>query len=496
MGNSLLIRADASARVGTGHVMRCLALAQEAQTAGDKVVFVQAEATPAIDQRLRGEGFETISLTAEPGSPDDASKTIRLARDRGSTWIIADGYDFDGSYQDRIKEAALKLLLLDDYGHADHYSADYILNQNLFADPTRYGNRKPYTCLLFGTQYVMLRREFEKWQNWTREVPNVGQKVLVTLGGSDSNNVTSQVIDALKQLRPGALECVVVVGGSNPHVEKLRVQCQETRQQIRLVINPTDMPELMAWADIAIAAGGTTAWELAFMGLPSLILVLADNQRPIADALGMQSLARKANLTRVASDALKMLEDADGRKAMSSEARKLVDGKGARRVLTTVRAADLNLRRARQDDCRLLWELANDPIARAVSFSQEPIPWETHLQWFAKRVNSPSCLLYLADNGANSFVGQIRYEISGDEALVSVSLDKEVRGRGKGAALITRGSQQCFADSGVNIVRAYVKPENKASMRAFEIAGYALAPDVTVGGQTAKQFVLNREKRQ
>src|SRR5207244_3187635 len=107
----------------------------------------------------------------------------------------------------------------------------------------------------------------------------------------------------------------------------------------------------------------------------------------------------------------------------------------------------------REEDCRLIWEWANDPEARAVSLSSEPIPWETHLKWFATRVNAPGHLFYVAANSHDVLVGQIRYELAGTEAVVSVNLAKEARGRGYGAALIVRGSEQCFADSKVNLIR-------------------------------------------
>src|SRR5206468_4059883 len=117
--------------------------------------------------------------------------------------------------------------------------------------------------------------------------------------------------------------------------------------------------------------------------------------------------------------------------------------------------------------------------------SSEPIPWETHLKWFATRVNAPGHLFYVAANSHDVLVGQIRYELAGTEAVVSVNLAKEARGRGYGAALIVRGSEQCFADSKVNLIRAYIKPSNEASVRAFERAGYTDAGTTEVNGHTS-----------
>ncbi len=146
MPSSLLIRADASERIGTGHVMRCLALAQEFQRTVGRVLFVQAETTSAIEGRLRAEGFEIASLDVAPGSLEDARATVRLAREQGVTWIVADGYHFGAGYQRHLKENEFSLLLIDDYGHAEHYWAHYILNHNLSADPRNSNSRSQSAC--------------------------------------------------------------------------------------------------------------------------------------------------------------------------------------------------------------------------------------------------------------------------------------------------------------------------------------------------------------
>ena len=498
MPSSLLIRADASARIGTGHVMRCLALAQEFQRTVGRVLFVQAETTSAIERRLRAEGFVIASLDVTPGSTEDARATVRLAREQDVTWIVADGYHFDAEYQRHLKENELRLLLIDDYGHAEHYWAHYVLNQNLSADPMLYKNREPYTRLLFGTKYVLLRQEFHRWRDWEREIPTVAHKVLVTLGGADPDNATSKIMEALLQIRDEQLECVVVIGGSNPHLEKLKAAICHLPSAIRLVVDATNMPELMAWADVAIAAGGTTSWELAFIGLPSVAIVLADNQAAIAASLEREgvsvNLGASTNVTidRIADAVQSLLNDPDRRRQMSRSGRSLVDGLGVCRVITRMQAARLTLRRAGKEDCQLIWEWANDPEARAVSFSPDPIPWESHMRWYAGKADDPNCFFYVAANGSGHPLGQIRFERTGREAIVSVSLAPSARGKGIGSALIVRGAEQFFAESNADLVRAFIKMDNLASARAFEKADFKDAGVMNVRGQEAKHFVLAR----
>ena len=120
--------------MGTGHVMRCLALAQGWQKAGGAAVFAQAESTPALENRLRREGFEFLRMRVQPGSPEDASQTVALALSRRVSWVVADGYAFGADWQKQVKSAGSPLLLLDDYGHAEHYYADWVLNQNCYAN--------------------------------------------------------------------------------------------------------------------------------------------------------------------------------------------------------------------------------------------------------------------------------------------------------------------------------------------------------------------------
>lgn len=342
MPNVLFIRADGSSIMGTGHVMRCLALAQSWVRGGGQVVWALAETTPALNDRLQTEGFTCVALAASAGSPDDACATIVHARTAQAAWIVADGYHFGAAWQKQVKAAGFRLLVVDDYGHAERYHADLILNQNASATENLYGDRKTATRLLLGAHFVLLRREFLLAGVAPRVIPAVARKILVTLGGSDPDNVTCLVIGALAQLV--AIEVVVVVGGSNPNLAAVKQAVANCGFACRLVVNATNMPELMTWADVAISAAGSTSWELAYMGLPSLLVVVAKNQTGIAEAMARagvsQNLGSSATLTaRRITDALRgLLADHAQRKTQSRKGRELVDGLGVDRVLTSLAA--------------------------------------------------------------------------------------------------------------------------------------------------------------
>lgn len=478
--------------------MRCLALAQAWQDAGGAVTFVMATDVPAVQARLEAEGMRVVRINAAIGSADDMAQTIQWARASNARWVVLDGYQFSAENQRALKQAGFSLLWIDDNGDATHYYADIVLNQNLHARASLYTHREPYTELLLGTRYVLLRREFLKWREWRREIPKVARKVLVTLGGSDPDNVTLMVIKALEQVKVDGLEAVVVVGASHPHIHELTQIVQASPIPIRLEINALNMPALMAWADVAITGAGSTCWEFAFMGLPSTILVLAENQKQIGEYLDAQGVAIHLGVGQNirASDASQslagLLTDFERRSTMSRNGRLLVDGQGAVRVATEM-TCPLSLRPARAEDCRLIWEWANDHDTRIASFSQGAIPWEHHEQWFAKKLNDPNCIFMIALNSDNLPVAQIRYDLQGNKAIVSVSVAREARGKGYASRVIERSSTHVFQTRPIRTIHAYIKPDNVLSLRAFAKAGFIQQGETRVGDQRAIELVLNNE---
>ncbi len=496
----LFIRVDASTEIGTGHVMRCLALAQAWQDADGQVIFLMATEAPDLKTRLKAEGMEVIYLPIQIGSAEDAEETAKLARQFNANWVVVDGYHFGAKYQEIIKESELKLLFIDDYGHAKQYHADIILNQNIHADEELYSNRQPYTQLLLGTSYTLLRREFWQWREWQRSLSLIATKLLVTLGGADPDNVTLKVIQGLQQVEVEGLEAIVVVGGSNPHYEQLRSASQESCFPIQLKRNVTNMPELMAWADVAITASGSTSWELAFMGLPSIFLILADNQRLIAEKLGAMGVVvnlgshENVSSVQIASEVAQLMIATERREKMTRCSQELVDGQGSSRVLSYIKDNFFQLRSVQQNDCRLLWKWSNAPEVRAVSFCYKSILWEDHVQWFKSKLMNPNCIFYIAINKNDVPIGQIRYDIENSEAIVSMSIDPNFRNQDYGSRLIKLACKKLFSDFDVNRINAYIKLSNQASVRAFFKAGFQSMGITTLKGHQAILLIIDRYK--
>lgn len=475
----VLIRADASTQMGTGHVMRCLALAQACLAEGWQVSFLMGKGVPSLAQRLKDEGIEIIEMLEPWGAEADAQQTIQLAKTLEADWVVVDGYHFEADYQKWLKDAGLRVLVLDDYGHASHYWADVVLNQNITADEALYSSREPYTQLLLGTRYVLLRKEFWPWRNWQRQIPPIASKVLVTLGGSDPDNVTLPVIQALQKVQIEGLEIVVVVGGSNPHYEQLVQMIKNSDTKISLKHNVTNMPELMAWADLAITAGGSTCWETAFMGLPSIAIILAENQTAIVKNLSALnavidiSFHEAFEINSLVHCLQQYLEQQELRLGLSRTSSDLVDGYGPDRLMMALQKSPIRLRPIHKEDCSLLWHWANDPVTRAASFSSGSIFWYEHIQWFDAKIESESCKMYIALDNRDQPVGLIRYDIDPkNEAVVSITIATQYRGKGYASLIAKKTSSKVLKESKLNQLNAYIKPDNLASIKVFLKAGF------------------------
>jgi UDP-2,4-diacetamido-2,4,6-trideoxy-beta-L-altropyranose hydrolase len=338
MEKNIIIRTDASEKIGTGHFMRCIALSQAWKDVGGKAIFITSCQENGLLRRLQREGFDIKLIPASYPDPEDWNHTKNIINNYPNTWVVLDGYHFDETYQQLIKESGHRLFVIDDMAHLKHYYADIVLNQNLHAEQLHY-SCEPYTRLLLGTRYVLLRREFLKWQGWKREIPEVAQKILVTLGGADPHNVTLKVVQALQQVDIEGLEAVVVIGTSNPHAKVLQEAIKQSHIPTRLIHNARNMPELMAWADLAVSSAGTTVWEMVFMKLPIVLIVIAENQILIAQSLGRIGVGlnlgryNQVNSDSIVETIAAITMNSIQRSSACQKARWLVDGYGMNRVI-------------------------------------------------------------------------------------------------------------------------------------------------------------------
>lgn len=484
----LLVRADADATQGTGHVMRCLALAHEWRSGGGSIGFVTARPAPQLSRRIQMSGAIVSEIAEAHPNVSDLDATIRILeqvqqRVKSPPWVVLDGYHFDHGYQNRLRRAGCQLLVIDDDAHLPRYDADIVINHGIRAPRLDY-RANDDAWLLLGTRYALLRKEFVERRDFKRDVGRKAKNILVTLGGGDAGNVTDKVVGALQQLGDLDLEIQVLVGALNPHLAELR-RISRASHNIRLQSGVTDLAPLMAWADVAVAAGGTTAWELAFMQVPSVLLAIAENQAPVAEGIdefgAASSLGRAHRISagEIAGALRELIGDPERRRRMALRGRILVDGMGVQRIVAAMEERepffsgdDFWLRQAGEDDRLLLWQWANDPGVRRNSFSMQAISWEDHESWCEKKLSSPDCRIWIMQIGALP-VGQVRYDrIVADTAEVSLSIAPGFRGKQLGTRLLEASAPRAARELKVGWLQGVVRIDNVASRRAFLKAGF------------------------
>lgn len=482
---TLILRADASTEIGTGHVMRSLALADAWQASGGRAVFL-SHCPATIGERIRQRGFELLPLDQPETEAADLARRLRsLAENAGAqpAWVALDGYAFGTACQQAVRRLGLRLVVIDDLDHLPRYQADVLVNPNLTAQAIDYVYDEG-AVLLLGPRYVPVRGEFQPWIGRTRQLRPVARNVLVVLGGSDPGNVSGVVVKAIAALADPELHARVVVGPANPHLESLRGQAADLPGHVELVVDPADMSELMAWADVAVSAAGTTCWELALMQLPTLAVVVAENQHHIAAALAqagvVEHLGRSQELTadRLADALRRLSSDFDRRQRLASRGAQLVDGRGPQRVVAVMRALagplpdeQIALRFARPDDLMPLLRLSNEPSVRRSSLCSDPITLEEHAQWFTGRLLNPAVRMWVLDF-QGLLLGHIRYvREDPTTAEISLAVAPAFRRRGLARRLLASCYDAC-EELRVRRLRAVVRVENHASAEVFRRAGF------------------------
>lgn len=288
----IVIRADASAQLGTGHVMRCLTLAHALKQDGASVAFVSRE-MPAALEHLVSKNFSLHWLTAPTGiegtiaSEEDALETIQHLNYRGKPdWVVIDNYSIGLNWEQQVRPHVKRIMVIDDLANRAH-DCDVLLDQNLSPNfETRYDALVPgHARKLLGPKYALLRPEFYEARGHLSARDGQIRSILISFGGSDPSNETAKALQAMLLFGPSSIELEVVLGGSNPQAEAVSNLCSKLAHA-RLFHDVSNMAELMAKADLAIGAPGTTTWERCLLGLPAIAIVLAPNQQLVGEGVG------------------------------------------------------------------------------------------------------------------------------------------------------------------------------------------------------------------
>ncbi|WP_338560593.1 UDP-2,4-diacetamido-2,4,6-trideoxy-beta-L-altropyranose hydrolase [Acinetobacter sp. KS-LM10] len=306
----IVFRVDASIQIGTGHVMRCLTLADALKNQGAECYFICREHPGNLIGLIMQRGYHVdvlsyMDLSQETKfqnhaidlahaswlgttQKEDSSLCIPIVEKLKPEWLVVDHYALDIRWEKALRPYCKKVMIIDDLADRQH-DCDLLLDQTLGRDLKDYLPRVLTSCeILCGAEYALLRPEFIEWRDYSLERRVYGQleHLLINLGGVDKDNITSKILTALKQCSlPSELKITVVMGGTAPWIKEVCQQAKDMPWTTEVVVGVNNMAELMAKSDLAIGAAGSTSWERCCLGLPCIVICLAENQKKVIHIL-------------------------------------------------------------------------------------------------------------------------------------------------------------------------------------------------------------------
>ena len=476
----IAFRADASIEIGTGHVMRCLTLAEALRDQGAECQFICGSQDGNMLQTIRDRGFRASSVEAFMNWKSDAEQTQAVLAGSVVNWVVVDHYGLDAYWEQALKAHCRKLMVIDDLADRPH-DCDLLLDQNLGRTKNDYERLVPQACqLLIGPEYALLRPEFSAWRDYSlkRRATNPQFKhLLISMGGTDYPNSTSQILEALKKsLLPIDCRITVVMGMSSPWIRQVTDLAKTMPWTTDVRVNVSNMAELMANSDLAIGAAGSTSWERCCLGLPSLIVILAENQKSGAAHLVQSGVAillePAADIAKTLSEAITATSNLQMLQHMSKAASQMACGQGKARI--TDQFYNSKIREMEYSDLEVVLAWRNHPKIRACMHSQHEISFSEHENWYAHaRQNPEKHLLIFECNGeALGFVNFTETTTHGDADwgfYVSPFAPK-----GSGKRLGHAALQYAFTTLKLKRIRGEVLRNNLVSQRFHKMLGFGL----------------------
>jgi len=474
-------------------VMRCLSLADALASQGAQVRFICRALPESLGAAIAAAGHSLAALTLqapagqeapqagwpEAHQAEDACATLAALDGFQADWLVVDHYGLDRAWEVAARPAAKRLMAIDDL--ARPHECDLLLDANFHGDARdRYAARTGLrTRMLLGPAFALLRAEFAKARTGVRPRQGPVRRLLVFMGGMDAGNATGKVLEAVALLEKPGPVLDVVIGASHPARAAIEAFCR-TRADSRCHVQTGDMAALLAGCDLAVGAGGGATWERCCLGVPTLTLALAENQRVVLAAAARAGLVYSPDgdaitPTILAHHLTALMHNSALRESLSAAGMALVDGRGARRVAAALFASQIAVRPAVAQDCDPIHAWRNAPTVRAASRHGAEIPLQDHRQWFQRALASPDRILLVGEDGQGA-VGVVRFDIRGREAEVSIYLAEGRLGQGLGPGLLHAGETWLAEHRpGGWTLHAETLASNEASRRLFEQQGYRLA---------------------
>jgi UDP-2,4-diacetamido-2,4,6-trideoxy-beta-L-altropyranose hydrolase len=502
----VVFRTDASRAIGSGHVMRSLTLAQTLSDAGAEVAFVARRHEGNANDLLRTRGFAVAELTTpQAGRPpaahpayaawvgadweDDARETRAAMRALGARpdWLIVDHYGLDQRWEAQLRPEVARIFAVDDLADRRH-DCDLLLDQNLVEDlATRYVGKLPdRSAAMLGPRYALLQPVYADLHHQVAPRTGAVRRVCIYFGAADLYDLTQLALRAFLNLSRQDIQADVVINDDTTDAAELRA-CAAGHANVRLHTRLPSLAHLLARADLAIGAAGATSWERLCLGVPALVITLADNQRPVAAALQSRGLIcwlghhDEVDLAEL-QDALARHIARGADTASSRAGRAVVDGAGVRRVRTALlvdSTTPLVVREAAVRDEDLLLEWANDPQTRRNSFNRAIIGAEEHHQWLCHRLRpGQRGLLLVIETQDGVPLATVRFDPIATGWRLNYSVGAQYRGRGLGGPVLER-AMAALARSRpeASSLVARVMAANQPSHRVFRRLGFEVVSD-------------------
>ena len=481
------IRVDSSTAIGSGHLMRCLTLAERMRKEKSaEVYFISRDLGGNLHEKIKAAGFSLYVLprhSLDKGltgyaawltvSPDvDAAETKTVLREIGKVdRLVVDSYALDITWEREMRPFADEIFVIDDLANRAH-DCDILLDQNFSLDKeTRYLGLVPKSCkLLLGPRHALLREEFHEAKKRLRKRDGILRNILVFYGGSDLTNETMKALHALCSFHETQPEITVevIVGASNPHRQAVEAFCESSdiKAWIRYHVQVDNIAAYMARADLMLGAGDSTTWERCFLELPAIVTTVAENQEKIAE-----DCAKAGYITYLGWSAEVAEADIASALRAATEGHLAAQRARMREMFTGSEMERLCLRKATEADAETLFQWRNDSETRANSFHTEPIPYEEHVAWLKTTLRDPAQAIYiLCEDGVP--IGQVRLSTKNGVGTISYSIAPACRARGYGRAILRLAENLCVERGEPHVLRGYVKKKNVASQMIFEALGY------------------------
>jgi len=500
----IAIRVDASREIGTGHLRRCLSIAEALTALGAEVRFVIRRLDEVAQAASGASPFPVDWLPAPDGDQAtveadawshlhwagidpsaDAAQTVEALLAWSPALVIVDHYAFDARWHDQVREGlGCRMMAIDDLGDRA-LAVDVLLDANLADHAQKYAGRlAARTHVLGGPRFATLGDVY-KSQPPCAFSPIV-RSIGVFMGGTDPGGASALALLACREAGfAGPME--VVSTSANPHLPDLRTAC-EADGGVTLTLDLPDLAAFYARHDLQIGGGGTANYERCRMGAPGVAITLAANQLAVVPRLAERGALRAArleggpdwpgleNAPRLADAVRALIADPDARRQLSEKGRALVDGRGSERIALCLLASTLTVRKATLDDGARLHAWRDHPETRAVSGNGAPISLDGHMSWLTRKLDNAGCRLFVAEIGGTA-VGSIRFDRQLNEAWeVSLYLDPDLTGLGLGRYLLQAGERAMQLEAGDVAFTATVMPGNQTSARLFTNAGYSGGP--------------------